>query len=139
MNDATKDQTCDLKLTLQWSNDQDHLSDKQRVVVELQSANGITVASLSVQSDRLLQAVLQKLNCYPYISPNGIVTIASDKIAEPLLGAQTITLDQLIAEGTSSDMLVDEPSAGNMLSELRARLLTSLELVEQAIASLPKD
>jgi hypothetical protein len=97
------------------------------------------MASLSVPSDQLLAAVLQRLECYLMISPNGIVSIASDQIAKPLPLVKTLTLDQLIADGISFDMLDDEPKAANMLSELRARLLKSLEYVEQAIASLPKD
>ena len=138
MNDALKEPSSELTLKLDWPNDQIHLADEQRVVVELQCGDGTTLASLSVPIQQLLQAVSQKLNCYPLLSPDGIVSIISDEIAEPLSSVQSIILDQLIADGISSDMLDDEPNASNMLLELRARLLRSLEYVEQAILSLSK-
>ena len=51
---------------------------------------------------------------------------------------ESIPLDQLIANAVSPEMLEDEPDAAQQLSEFRTRLLKSLELVEQTIASLPK-
>ena len=138
MNDALKYPSSDLTLKLNWLSDQVHLADEKRVVVELQNANSLTIASVSVPSGQLLQAVSQKLKCYPLMTPDGIVSVVSDETAEPLPPTQSNTLDQLVAEGISSDMLDDEPNAANMLFELRARLLKSLELVEQAITSLPK-
>jgi hypothetical protein len=138
MNDAPRLPSRDLKLKLDWPSDQLHLADEQCVVVELQYGDGITLASLSVPIHQLLQAVSQKLNCYPLLSLDGIVSVVSDETAEPLPPTQSNALDQLVAEGISSDMLDDEQNAANMLFELRARLLKSLELVEQAITSLPK-
>jgi hypothetical protein len=139
MNDALKYPSRDLKLKLDWPSDQPHKADEQQVVLELQYGDGITLASLSVPIQQLLQAVSQKLNCHPLLSLDGIVSIVSDDAALGLPENQTITIDQLIAEGISSDMLDDELDAADMLSELRARLLTSLELVELAIASVPKN
>ena len=139
MNDVLKDPSRELTLKLDWPNDQDQLVDGQRVVVELQSTSGITFAMISLPIDQLLKAVSQKLKCYPLISPDGFVSVVSDEIADAFPKIQPIALDQLITDGISSDMLDDEPSAISMLSELRAQLLKSLELVEQAIASLPKD
>jgi hypothetical protein len=139
MNDELKEPSRDLILKLDWKSHQVLFADEQRVFVELQDANNFAMASLSVLSDQLLQAVSQKLKCYPLISLDGIVSVASNETAEPMLGGQTITLDQLIAEGISIDMLDDEPNVANMLLELRARLLKSMELVEKAIASAPKD
>ena len=139
MNDALKVPSRDLTLKLDWPSDQTHLADKQRVVLELQSSDRLTEALISVPSDQLLQAVSQKLECYPLMSPDGIVSVVSDETAEPLPPTQANTLDQLVADGVSADMLDDEPNAANMLSELRARLHKSLDYVEQAIASLPKD
>ena len=139
MNDALKDPSRELTLKLSWPSDQVDLADGQRVDVELQDANNLTMASLAVPIVQLLQAVSQKLECYPSMSPDGIVSVASGETGELLPSIQSITLDQLVAEGISSDMLDDEPNAANMLSELRAHLLKSLEYVEQAIISLPKD
>lgn len=137
-SDALDNPLRDLTLKLDWPNDQSHQANEQRVVVELQSANGITLAVISVPSDQLLQAVSQKLECYPLMSPEGLVSVVSDEAAETLPKNEPIALDHLIAIGISSDMLDDEPNAMNMLSELRARLLKSLVHVEQAISSLRK-
>jgi hypothetical protein len=139
MNDVLKEPSRELKLKLNWPSDQAHPANGQHVVVELQDANSLTIASFSVPSDQLLQAVSQNLECYPMMSPDGFVSVVSDQTAEPLPSSQTIPLDKLIADGISSDMLDDEPNAANMLSELRGRLLKSLEYVEHTIASLPKD
>jgi hypothetical protein len=138
MNDALKYPSRDLTLQLNWPSDQVHLADEKRVVVELQDASGLAIASVSVRKDKLFQAVLEKLTCYPLMTPDGLVYVVSDQMAEPLPSVQTIALDQLIAESISADMLDDEPNAANMLSELRVRLLKSLELLEQAIVLLPK-
>jgi hypothetical protein len=139
MNDALKLPSRNLTLRLNWPSDQIHLADKQRVVVELQDSNSLIIASVSVPSDQLLQAVSQKLKCYPLMTPDGVVSIASDETTESFQANQTISLDRLIAEAISPEMLEDEPEAAQMLSKFRDRLLKSLEHVEQAIASLPKD
>jgi hypothetical protein len=139
MNDALKPPSRELTLKLDWPNDQIHLADEQRVVMQLQDANGLTIAYLSVPSDQLLQAVSQKLECYPMMSPDGIVSVVSDEMAELFSSAQSNTLDQLVADAVSPDMHEDEPDANKMLVEFRIRLLKSLEHVEQAIAFLPKD
>jgi hypothetical protein len=139
MNDALKLPSGNLTLRLNWPSDQIHLADKQRVVLELQDSNSLIIASVSVPSDKLLQAVSQKLKCYPLMTPDGVVSIASDETTESFQANQTISLDRLIAEAISPEMLEDEPEAAQMLSKFRDRLLKSLEHVEQAIASLPKD
>ena len=111
MNDALKEPSRELAFKLHWPSDQDHLADGQRVVIELQDANSLTMASLSVPSDVLFLAVSQKLESYPLMSPDGFVSVVSDETTEPLSAAQTITLDQLIAEGISNDMLDDDTCA----------------------------
>jgi predicted amino acid-binding ACT domain protein len=50
-----------------------------------------------------------------------------------------VDIDLLVAEAIALEMLEDEPEAAQMLAKFRDRLLKSLEHVEQAIASLPKD
>lgn len=138
MNNAPKVPPHDLTLKLDWPNEQNHLADRQAAVVELQSANGLTVASIAVPIDQLLQAVSQKLKCSIQMSPDGIVSVVSEETVEPLPAPQAIALDRLIAETISPDMLEDEPEAAQMLAEFRSRVLKSLELVDQAIASLTK-
>jgi hypothetical protein len=138
MNDASKYPSRDLVLKLHWLPDDGVAAGGHCPVVELQFVDGLTLASISVSSVQLLQAITQKLGHYPLISPDGFVSIASDEVVEVLPKGNTISLDQLVAEAISPDMLDDEPNAAPMLAELHARLLKSLELVDQAIASLPK-
>jgi hypothetical protein len=139
MNDALKDPLRDLVLKLRWPTHRDPVAGEQRVVVELQFVDGLVLTSISVPLEQLLQMVAQKLATYPLLSPDGFVSVVSDETAVALAGDHTIALDQLVSEAISLDMLDDEPDATHMLSELRARLLKSLELVEQTIASLPKN
>jgi hypothetical protein len=95
MNDALKLPSRELTLKLNWPSGQVHLADRQHVVVELKNANGFTIASVSVPSDQLLQAVSQKLKCYPLMTPDGVVSVVSDETAEPLPPTQLNTLDQM--------------------------------------------
>ena len=138
MNDASKDPSRDLMMKLHWPPDEGVAAEGHCVVVELQCVDGLALASISVSSEQLLQAVAQKLAHYPLISPDGFVSIASDEIIEVMPDVHTTTLDQLVADAVSPEMLQDESDAAQQLSEFRSRLLKSLELVEQAIASLPK-
>ena len=138
MNDASKDPSRDLVLKLHWPPDEAVAAGAHCVVVELQCVDGLAFASISVSSEQLLKAAAQKLAHYPLISPNGLVSIASDEIIEVMPDVHSTTLDHLIADAVSPEMLEDEPNAAQQLSEFRIRLLKSLEHIEQAIASLPK-
>jgi|SRR5665213_3501358 len=139
MNDPHKNLKPGLVLVLHWPLDEDVSAAGQNVVIELQLAGGIPLASMSVPSVQLLQAVAQRLVLYSLMSPAGLLSIASDEITIPLPVNQAIALDQLITEAVSEDMLEDEPDAAAMLAEFRSRLLKSLEHVDRAIAALPKD
>ena len=139
MNDVLKNPSPDLVLKLHWPLDEDLSPTGQRVVIELQFADDGVLTSLSVPSDQLLQKVAQKLTPHPLISPHGHVSVVSDEITIPQQESRTISLDQLVANAVSADMLEDEPDVATMLAEFRARLLKSLEYVDQAIVSLVKD
>jgi hypothetical protein len=138
MNDALKNPLRDWVLKLRWPSDEGVSVFEQSVIVELLDCKGLVLGTLSVPSDQLLQAVAQKLENYPILSPHGFVSVVSDEIAETLSNHAT-ALDQLVAEAISPDMLYDEQNITAMLSELRARLLKSIEYVDQGIASLAKD
>jgi hypothetical protein len=138
MNDALKNPPRDWLLKLHWPSDASVLVTGDRVIVVLQDSKGLALGNLSVPSDQLLQAVAQKLECYPILSPHGFVSVVSDELTETLSN-DAISLDQLVAEAISPDMLNDEQNVETMLAELRARLLKSLEYVDQAIASFTKD
>ena len=83
MNDASKDPSRDLMMKLHWPPDEGVAAEGHCVVVELQCVDGLALASISVSSEQLLQAVAQKLAHYPLISPDGFVSIASDESSAP--------------------------------------------------------
>jgi hypothetical protein len=137
MNDAMKNPSVDWALIMHWPSDEGLGATGQHVIVKLQEGKSHVLGALSVPRDQLLQAVAQKLDGYPILSPHGFVSIVSDELTETLSN-QAIALDQLVAEAISPDMLNDEPNVETMLAELRARLLKSIEYVDRALASLPK-
>ncbi len=128
----------DLLLKLRWPLEQDALSGAQYVVVELQDTAGLAVASMSILKEQLLAAIKQELDYQPLFSLDGCVSVISDVISLSQLKNRLVPLNQLVADAVSPEMLEDEPEATQLLCQFRARLLKSLELVEQAIASLPK-
>ena len=69
------------------------------------------------------------------MSLDGTVSIDSLDMSEPAQLA-SIGLDALVARDVSPDMLDDEPNAADMLAKLRARLLTALRSVDNAMVSL---
>jgi hypothetical protein len=138
MNDVSKYPPRDLVLKLHWPTDEGVAAGGHWVGAELQFVDGLALASMAVPSEQLLQAVAQKLGCYTLISPDGFVSVVSDQFSEALPKDCVVALDHLVAEAISLDMLEDEPDAAQQLSEFHARLLKSLELVDKAIASLPK-
>lgn len=75
----------------------------------------------------------------PSIDIEGGVTVMLDDEVQQTIQVAAVAFDQLVADAISPEMLEDEPDAKQLLSKFRDRLLKSLELVEQAIASLPKD
>jgi hypothetical protein len=126
-----------VKLTLP----SDHLSagDREHVTIELRDTDGRSVARLSVPEDQLHQELSRILNPGVNLSPNGsILTYFGELARGPKVG-NSVAVDQLVAEAVAPEMLEDEPEAEQMLSKFRDRLLKSLEHVEKAIASLPKD
>ena len=139
MADAHKNPSPDLALKVHWPRYEGVSTSGQRVVIEIQFADGDAVASMSVPNAQLLQGAAQRLAHYPLISPAGLMSIVSDEITIPQQESRAISLDQLVANAVSMNMLDDEPDAAAMLAEFRARLLKSLEHIYQAIASLTKD
>ena len=135
MKDAQGKPTNDLRVKLHWPLE---LGKPAVVLVELQDCSGLAIASMSIPTEDLLQATAEKLNHHPLVSIDGFAIAISDEISLSQLEIQPIALDQLIADAVSPKMLEDEPDAAQQLSEFRTRLLKSLELVEKAIASLPK-
>jgi hypothetical protein len=69
------------------------------------------------------------------MSLDGTVSIDSLDMPAPAQLA-SIGLDALVARDVSPDMLEDEPNAADMLAKLRARLLTALRSVDNAMVLL---
>ena len=138
MNDTDGKSESGLLLKLHWSSDKVVSGENYYVAVELQDANGQTFASLMVPAEQLLNAVAQQLDQRILVSLDGLAVIASKKDLDSLAENRPIAFDQMVAQAISPDMLEDEPEAAQMLAEFRARLLKSLDLVDQAIATLPR-
>ena len=109
MNEVLKNPTSNLVLKVHWPTDKDLSSAGQRAVIEIQLADGRVLTSLSVPSQQLLEAVAQMLVHYPLVSPDGMLSIATDEITASLPDNRAIQLDQLVANAISTDMLEDEP------------------------------
>lgn len=107
-------------------------------VIRVSTASGQSIMSLSISREIGLHLTNALLRAEPTIDLSGNVSIMFDDEFQSADHLTTISLDQLIADAVSPEMLEDEPKAAQHLSEFRTRLLKSLELVEQAITSLPK-
>jgi hypothetical protein len=138
MSNTQRKPSSDLLLKLHWPSEQGAPSGAEYVVAELQDAGGLAVASMSVLKEQLLRAITQELDHQPLLSFDGCVSVISDVISLSQLENRSVALDQLVADTVTPEMLEDEPEALQLLAEFRGRLLRSLELVEQAIVSLPK-
>jgi len=138
MNNPQKKPASDLLLKLRWPSEQETMARTGHVVVELQDADGLTVASMSVPKDHLLRAIARDVDHRPLLSLDGCVSAFSDESSLSQLENPPIALDQLVADAVSPEMLDDEPEATHLLSQFRNRLLKSLAHVEQAIASMPE-
>lgn len=119
----------------------DHLSagTNGHVTIELQDTIGRSIALMSVPDDQLHQELSRILKPYILISLEGLISASLEETTLELGAEEAISIDQVIADAISPDMLDDEPEAAEMLARFRDHLLKSLEHVEQAIASLPKD
>ena len=128
--------SCTLELTANRENEH---YDTGEVVIRIATPSGQNLMSLSI-SHEIGQHITSALTkAIPSIDIDGGVTVMFDSEVQQTIQVATLALDQLIAEAISPEMLEDEPDAAQMLSKFRNRLLRSLELVDQAIASLPKD
>jgi hypothetical protein len=109
-----------------------------RVVVELIDANGSALASVSLPPETMDQLLRPHLSIFAELQLDGSVSLDTEFFAiSP--SSTTTDLLELVRQALASEMLEDEPEAAQMLSKFRDRLIKSLELVDQVIASLPKD
>jgi hypothetical protein len=109
------------------------------IVLELSDALGSTMVSVSVPSETINELLRPYLSIFVELQLDGTVSLDSEICAPTLEPSTETDILQLVSQAVAPEMLEDEPEAAQMLSKFRDRLLKSLEHVEQAIASLPKD
>jgi hypothetical protein len=139
MKDALGEPTSGLIVKLRRSSDHLSAGTNGHVTIELQDTSGRSIALMSVPEDQLHQELSRILKPYVLMSPEGLISASLEESTLDLGAEEAISIDQVIADAISPDMLDDEPEAAEMLSKFRDRLLKSLVHIEKAIASLPKD
>jgi hypothetical protein len=126
--------------TLEVADNQEHEQDDiAEAVIRIATPSGQNLMSVSISHEIGQHFTSALTKAIPSIDIDGGVTVMFDSEVQQTIQVATVALDQLIAEAISPEMLEDEPDAAQMLSKFRELLLKSLEHVEQAIASLPKD
>lgn len=127
---------CSLEVAVAQEDKHDNVDEH---IIRVATTSGKNLLSLSISREigqHITSALTQAI---PSIDIDGNVRAMFEDENQQENQLAAVALDQLIAEAVSSEMLEDEPEALQMLSIFRLRLLKSLELVEQAIAALPKD
>lgn len=126
--------SCTLEIASMQEND-----DVSENVMRVTTNSGQNLLSLLIAPEigQHIAAAYAEATCS--INIDGCVGVMFEHEFQPSVHAAAIPLDQLVASAVSADMLEDELDATAMLTEFRARLLKSLEYVDQAIASFTKD
>jgi hypothetical protein len=107
-------------------------------VMHVTNSSGQNLLSLTIAPEIGQHIAAAYAEATASINIDGCVAVMFEHEFEPSVHAAAIPLDQLVASAVSADMLEDERDATAMLTEFRARLLKSLEYVDQAITSLTK-
>jgi len=128
--------SCTLEIAANQENEHD---DTGEAVIHITTPSGQNLMSLSVSGEIGHHFSFAFAQATPSIDIEGGVTVMLDDEVQQTIQVAAVAFDQLVADAISPEMLEDEPDAKQLLSKFRDRLLKSLELVEQAIASLPKD
>jgi hypothetical protein len=128
--------SCTLELS---ANQVNELDDTGEAVIRIATPSGRNLISLSIAREIGQQLASERAQATPTINIDGSVTVMFGDDVQQTAQVEIVDIDQLVAEAVAPEMLEDEPEAEQMLSKFRDRLLKSLEHVEQAIASLPKD
>jgi hypothetical protein len=109
------------------------------IVFELSDAQGSTMASVSMPSETINELLKPHISIFVELQLDGTLSLDSEICAFTSAPSTETDILQLVSQAVAPEMLEDEPEAAQMLSHFRDRLLKSLEHVEQALASLPKD
>jgi hypothetical protein len=128
--------SCTLELSANRESEHD---DTGEAVIRIATPSGQNLISLSIAHEIVQHMDSARAQATPSINIDGSVTVMFDDDVQQTIQAVTVELELLVAEAIAPEMLEDEPEAALKLSKFRDRLLKSLEHVENAIASLPKD
>ena len=128
--------SCTLELS---ANQENEHGDTGEAVIRIATPSGQNLISFSITREIGLHIASAIIQATPSINIDGSVTVMFGDDVQQTAPAEIVDIDQLVAEAVAPEMLEDEPEAAQMLSKFRDRLLKSLEHVEMAIASLPKD
>jgi hypothetical protein len=109
------------------------------IVLELSDARGSTMATVSMPSETMNEILKPHILIFIELQLDGTVSLDSEICAFTSAPSTETDILQLVSQAVAPEMLEDELEATQMLSKFRERLLKSLEHVEKAIASLPKD
>ena len=72
----------------------------------------------------------------PIVDLEGLVYVDVWEDDPIFIPREHISLDQLVAEAVSPDMLEDEPFAADLLMRFRERLFAALQHVDKALAAV---
>jgi hypothetical protein len=128
--------SCTLELTDVQENEHD---DTGEAVIRIATPSGQNLLSFSIAHEIGRHIAFALAQATPSINIDGSVTVMFDDDVQQTVQVAIVDIDQLVAEAVAPEMLEDEPEAAEMLHKFRDRLLKSLEHVEKAAASLPKD
>jgi hypothetical protein len=109
------------------------------LVMQLADSQGSTMASISIPIEKINELLRPYLSIFVELQLDGSVLLNSEVFIPTIEPSTEMDILQLALRAVAPEMLEDEPEAAQMLAKFRDRLLKSLEHVEQAIASLPKD
>lgn len=128
--------SCTLELAADQESEHDDTGETV-IRIAMPLGQSLLTVSISPEIGRHISSLLAQAT--PFIDLDGSVTVTVDAEVQQTIQVARVALDNLVAEAIAPEMLEDEPEAAQMLSKFRSRLLKSLEHVEQAIASRPKD
>lgn len=107
----------------------------KHIVLELVTAHGATLASISIPPDLMVELLRPHLSIFAELQLDGSVSLDSELFALfPPEGPPDIL--ELVKHALAPEMLQDEPNLKDQLHELRRKLTDSLTLVDKALADL---
>jgi hypothetical protein len=123
---------------LRWTDAQGLVDLDSTIIFELADSHGKILASASIPAETIVELLQPHVSILAELQLDGTVSLRSELFASAPLPKTTDILE-LVVQALAPEMLEDEPDALQMLSKFRDRLLKSMEHIEKAIASLPRE